>query len=207
VACLACTRLRVPPCIHCRAAQVPCAACPCHKCQHQLGSLESPRQCCSKQPTSAPLPHQQYDTNATSTHSTALSVCLLLNLCIITCRYLPHAFIVNDAQVEGPILCLSDSWLLWDVQTFSDAINPQNLAILDLLDPPPEVLVVGCGATMRPLPQQLQEFLRARNIAAEMLDTVSTKHGTCLQRSAKTCLYSHTHRVHAVQMQELALPV
>jgi hypothetical protein len=73
--------------------------------------------------------------------------------------------------VEGPILCLPDSWLLWDVQNFSD-INPQNLAILDLLDPPPEVLVVGCGATMKPLPQQLQEFLRARNIAVEMLDTV-----------------------------------
>jgi NADH dehydrogenase [ubiquinone] 1 alpha subcomplex assembly factor 3 len=87
-------------------------------------------------------------------------------------RYLPHAFLVNNVQVEGPILCLPDSWLLWDVQTFND-VNPQNLAILDLLDPPPEVLVVGCGAVMRPLPQQLQDFLRARNIAVEMLDTVS----------------------------------
>lgn len=86
--------------------------------------------------------------------------------------YLPHAFLVNNVQVEGPILCLPDTWLLWDVQSFSD-INPKNLAILDLLDPPPEVLVVGCGAAMQPLPQQLQEFLRARNIAVEMLDTVS----------------------------------
>lgn len=87
-------------------------------------------------------------------------------------RYLPHAFIVNNAQVEGPILCLPDTWLLWDVQTFAD-INPQTLAILDLLDPPPEVLVVGCGAKMQPLPQQLNDYLRARNIAVESLDTVS----------------------------------
>lgn len=84
--------------------------------------------------------------------------------------YLPHAFIVNNVQVEGPILCLPDTWLLWDVQTFAN-INPQTLAILDLLDPPPEVLVVGCGAKMQPLPQQLNDYLRARNIAVESLDT------------------------------------
>ena len=90
-------------------------------------------------------------------------------------RYLPHAFIVNNVQVEGPILCLPDTWLLWDVKTLAD-INPQTLAILDLLDPPPEVLVVGCGAKMQPLPQQLQEHLRARNIAVESLDTVSMRH-------------------------------
>eukprot|EP00882_Tetradesmus_deserticola_P032765 GHRQ01037334.1.p4 GENE.GHRQ01037334.1~~GHRQ01037334.1.p4 ORF type:complete len:110 (-),score=29.40 GHRQ01037334.1:273-602(-) len=87
-------------------------------------------------------------------------------------RYLPHAFLVNNVQVEGAILCLPHSWLLWDVQSFSD-ITPKTLAILDLLDPPPEVLVVGCGAAMKPLPQQLQEFLRARNVAVESLDTVS----------------------------------
>lgn len=96
-----------------------------------------------------------------------LHACALLHF-----RYLPHAFLVNNVQVEGPILCLPESWLLWDVRTFSD-ITPSSLAILGLIDPPPEVLVVGCGATMRPLPQELQQFLRQRNIATEVLDTVS----------------------------------
>eukprot|EP00775_Hariotina_reticulata_P011083 gene11083-11239_t len=85
-------------------------------------------------------------------------------------RYLPHAFIINNTQVEGPILCLPESWLLWNVKEFSD-ISSENLAILDLVDPAPEVLVVGCGAAIRPLPAELQQFLKARGIATEVLDT------------------------------------
>eukprot|EP00879_Flechtneria_rotunda_P008230 GHRR01008623.1.p1 GENE.GHRR01008623.1~~GHRR01008623.1.p1 ORF type:complete len:164 (+),score=47.47 GHRR01008623.1:168-659(+) len=84
--------------------------------------------------------------------------------------YLPNAFIVNNIQVDGPILCLPELWLMWDVKGFQD-LNPENLSILDLIDPAPEVLVVGCGPTMRPLPMQLQKHLQARNIATEVLDT------------------------------------
>lgn len=92
-------------------------------------------------------------------------------LCVST-RYLPHSFIVNTVSVEGPILCLPQSWLLWDVKGFED-ITPDSLAILELIDPAPEVVIVGCGSRIRPLPPTLTQHLRARGIAVEALDTVS----------------------------------
>jgi uncharacterized protein len=87
-------------------------------------------------------------------------------------RYLPHSFIVNTVSVEGPILCLPQSWLLWDVKGFND-ITPDSLAILELIEPAPEVVIVGCGSRIRPLPPTLIQHLRARGIAVEALDTVS----------------------------------
>ena len=69
----------------------------------------------------------------------------------LRCSYLPGGFIVNNTQVDGPILCLPEVWLLWDVAGWRD-VTPDSLAILDLMAPPPEVLVVGCGAAMRRLP-------------------------------------------------------
>ncbi|KAF8073178.1 ndufaf3 [Scenedesmus sp. PABB004] len=84
--------------------------------------------------------------------------------------YLPHAFLINGVQAEGAVLCLPESWLLWDVAAFAD-VTPAALAVLDLVDPPPEVLVLGCGAAMRRLPAHLAAHLAARGIAAEVLDT------------------------------------
>lgn len=87
-------------------------------------------------------------------------------------RYLPHSFVVNTVNVEGPILCLPDTWLMWDVKGFDD-ITPDSLALLDLVDPPPEVVVVGCGNRIRQLHPLLTQHLRARGISVEALDTVS----------------------------------
>lgn len=84
--------------------------------------------------------------------------------------YLPHAFVVNTVNVEGPILCLPETWLLWDVKGYDD-ITPASLALLDLVDPPPEVVVIGCGSKIRPLHPLLQKHLHARGIAVEALDT------------------------------------
>jgi uncharacterized protein len=54
------------------------------------------------------------------------------------CRYLPTGFIVNNVQVQGSLLCLPDTWLLWDV-TSLDQVNRHSLAILDLVAPRPQV--------------------------------------------------------------------
>lgn len=92
-----------------------------------------------------------------------------------SCRYTPTGFIVNGIQVESPILCLPDTWLMWDVSGFND-INSASLAILDLMEPAPEVLVVGCGRSMIRLPQALQQELESKGISVELLDSVSDVH-------------------------------
>lgn len=86
---------------------------------------------------------------------------------------------------------------MWDIKTFSD-INPSNLAILDLLDPPPEVLVVGCGASMKPIGQELQQHLIARGIAMEVLDTVSSGNAQILFRATLRCPAWHTDSESAI---------
>lgn len=86
-------------------------------------------------------------------------------------RYLPAGFILNNTQVEGPVLCLPELWLMWDVGGLGD-VTLESLAILDLMAPPPEVLVVGCGARVRRLPDELLTQLAERGVAVEALDTV-----------------------------------
>ncbi|GBF99619.1 hypothetical protein Rsub_12298 [Raphidocelis subcapitata] len=84
--------------------------------------------------------------------------------------YLPSGFILNNTQVEGPVLCLPEMWLLWDAPALA-ALDMAALPVLDLMAPPPEVLVVGCGARLRRLPEELMRQLRGRGIAVEVLDT------------------------------------
>ena len=93
--------------------------------------------------------------------------------------YLPSGFIINGVQVEGAVLCLPDAWLLWDVGGWADAAALEALAVLDVMSPPPEVLVLGCGARMRRVPAALVDALAARDIAVEALDTVSSRKKAC----------------------------
>jgi uncharacterized protein len=89
-----------------------------------------------------------------------------------TNSYLPGGFVVNNAHVDGAIVCLPELWLSWDAASPADA-TPESLSVLlDLAAPKPEVLVVGCGARMRPLPAALARALEERGIAVEALDTV-----------------------------------
>lgn len=60
---------------------------------------------------------------------------------------------------------------MWDVRRLRD-VSMESLAVMDLMTPPPEVLVVGCGARMRRLPQALMQQLADRRVAVEVLDTV-----------------------------------
>ena len=89
-----------------------------------------------------------------------------------TRSYLPSGFILNNTQVEGPVLCLPETWLLWDAPARVAALDMASLPVLDLMAPPPEVLVVGCGARLTRLPEGLARELRARGVAVEVLDTV-----------------------------------
>jgi len=61
---------------------------------------------------------------------------------------------------------------MWDVASLA-GVTIESLAVLDLMAPPPEVIVIGCGARMRRLPATLAAQLAARGIAVEVLDTVS----------------------------------
>jgi uncharacterized protein len=128
--------------------------------------------------------------------------------------YTPRGFIVNQVEVSGAVLCLPETWLMWDVlkdgweeawmekdeeegeereggsggrgrppraaassssafcPDLDDLVTPESLAVLELVHPPPEVLVLGCGAKLAPRPPaRLRAWLRERGASLELLRT------------------------------------
>ena len=89
-----------------------------------------------------------------------------------TRRYDATGFIVGDVQVEGSILCFGDIWLAWSARTLSD-LSLESLTFVDLVKPPPELIVLGCGHAIEQVPQELLLQLKERDIAVEAMDTVN----------------------------------
>lgn len=100
------------------------------------------------------------------------------------------------------VICLPETWLVWDVDLGEEEeeegggegakagggsggaaskkkasdldalVPPEALAVLELVHPPPEVLVLGCGARAPPgPPARLRARLRERGVSLELLRT------------------------------------
>ena len=87
-------------------------------------------------------------------------------------RYDASGFIVADVQVEGSIICFGDIWLSWSPSTMLE-VTIESLRLLDLVKPLPELLVLGCGSSIRKVPNELMQALKERDISIEALDTVN----------------------------------
>ncbi|GMH34539.1 hypothetical protein BSKO_02373 [Bryopsis sp. KO-2023] len=81
-----------------------------------------------------------------------------------------HGFQLNGIRVFGSVVCLRDFWLQWKPRTVEE-ITPESLSFLKLFKPIPEILVLGCGDTMEPVPPGIQKYLDEEEIAVESLDT------------------------------------
>lgn len=54
-----------------------------------------------------------------------------------------------------------------------EEVTPESLAFIDLIAPTPDLLVLGCGLTPKPLPRDVAAFLAARKMKVEVLNSVS----------------------------------
>lgn len=79
-------------------------------------------------------------------------------------------FFVGDVQVQGPIICVGDVWFHWKPTRFED-ITVDSLALLDVVLPIPELLVLGCGTSIRSVPEHLMKGLKERFVSIEAIDT------------------------------------
>ena len=68
------------------------------------------------------------------------------------------------------VLLLPQVSLLFHVNRLEE-LTPDSLEVLRLLDPPIEVLIVGTGRTVQPLPPATEEWLAAHCIAPEISPT------------------------------------
>ncbi|XP_002971224.2 NADH dehydrogenase [ubiquinone] 1 alpha subcomplex assembly factor 3 [Selaginella moellendorffii] len=81
-----------------------------------------------------------------------------------------ESFSVDQVEYFDSIICLSKFVLSWTPKTFEE-ITPESLAIVDLLTPTPEILVLGTGNTTKFPSKEVKEFLKSRNIKIESVDS------------------------------------
>ncbi len=78
-------------------------------------------------------------------------------------------FTVEGERIEGSLLMFADQAMPWQVADF-DALTLESLAPVTE-GSGAEILILGCGAGMRPVDPALRESLRQAGIAVEPMDT------------------------------------
>jgi len=84
-------------------------------------------------------------------------------------RYAPSGFRVAGIIYHGPVLVFPDRVLPWDAASGS-AVTQESLAAV-IERGGVQILLLGLGRTMSPVPRTLRSTLRAAGIALEPMDT------------------------------------
>ncbi len=84
--------------------------------------------------------------------------------------YAPGTFHVSGVDYHGPVLVIPNRTVQWDVTTLADATVDSLQAVIDA-SPKVELLIIGCGRSIRPVPPALRAGLRQHGIVVEPMDT------------------------------------
>jgi len=79
-------------------------------------------------------------------------------------------FRIGGTLYDGSVLILPGATLRWQA-TSAEVITMESLAPILEADAVVELLLVGCGGVIAPLPATLRAGLRARGVAVEPMDT------------------------------------
>ena len=85
--------------------------------------------------------------------------------------YTASGFTISGVCFRGPVLLLPTLSTLFSGARALSELAPDSLDVLRLLDPPIELLIVGCGARVDRLPPGVARWLAAQSIAPEPLPT------------------------------------
>lgn len=84
--------------------------------------------------------------------------------------YRPGRFRVSGNDHDGSVIVFPDRTVPWAVTEFGRLILDDLRPVLEA-DPSVEVLLIGCGARMAPLPAAIRDGLRAAGIGTDAMDT------------------------------------
>lgn len=84
--------------------------------------------------------------------------------------YTERGFVVGGVEHRGSVFLYQDMTLLWKVKDIAE-VTPASLTAAHALRPPPDLLIVGCGARIGALPRETAEFFSDGETAVEVLDT------------------------------------
>ncbi|KAJ6680737.1 NUCLEAR PROTEIN E3-3 [Salix purpurea] len=84
--------------------------------------------------------------------------------------YTDTGFRVNGVEYEGSLLCVGNLLTSWAPSSFSH-ITPDSLSIFRIVQPIPEILILGCGRYTQPVDPELRRFIRSTGMKLEAVDS------------------------------------
>mmetsp|Transcript_38758 Transcript_38758/g.109603 ORF Transcript_38758/g.109603 Transcript_38758/m.109603 type:complete len:255 (-) Transcript_38758:58-822(-) len=87
--------------------------------------------------------------------------------------YLPGGFVVNNILMPGPVVLYSNLSLLWHSPSSVEQLRPEDMPLLDIVKPPPDLVIIGAGKSSAPLPQEIRSFLADRSMSVEVMDSMN----------------------------------
>jgi uncharacterized protein len=84
--------------------------------------------------------------------------------------YGPGRFLVSGEQHAGSVIVFSDRTVAWPVASFAE-ISLGGLDAVIGAETPVDVLIIGCGVRMQPVPAALRTALRGQGIGCDAMDT------------------------------------
>ena len=78
---------------------------------------------------------------------------------------------VNGQMFEAPVIVFTERVIAWSVSHTADALTIDDFTVLFPESENLDVVLIGCGAKMLPIPFVLQQSLKDRGIAVEFMDT------------------------------------
>ena len=84
--------------------------------------------------------------------------------------YTSKGFVIGGLEYQGNVFLYQELSLMWGVKTVEE-ITPDALVAAHVVDPAPDILIVGCGNKIEALPAETLEFFRNTETMLEVLDT------------------------------------
>ena len=83
--------------------------------------------------------------------------------------YAEGRFRVSGEVYEGPVIVFIDRTISWDAPVSLDDLTADHFS--ELFGGELDVILVGCGKTMRSMPFALRQSLKERGISIDFMDT------------------------------------
>ena len=84
--------------------------------------------------------------------------------------YTSKGFVIGGVEYQGNVFLYQELSLLWGVKSVEE-ITPDALVAAHAVDPPPDILIVGCGNKIEALSAETLDFFRNMETTLEVLDT------------------------------------
>eukprot|EP00158_Paraphelidium_tribonemae_P004609 Partr_v1_DN26870_c0_g1_i1_m40964 putative NADH dehydrogenase (ubiquinone) complex I, assembly factor 3 len=81
-----------------------------------------------------------------------------------------RGFTVGNVRLQGGVVLIDGAILCWDPPAFAD-LTPAHFSIFEALKTPTELVIIGTGRDMHPLPESIVKMLRACGVQWEVMNS------------------------------------